>query len=106
MTRLEKLQEFLKADPNDSFTRYAIGLEYLSMKNYPLAAESFEALITGDPGYVATYYQLADCYRQMKQKEKAESTYKKGILQARAAQDLHAASELQMAMDEMEDEEE
>lgn len=105
MTRLEKLQEFLKTDPDDSFTRYAIGLEYLSMKDFPKAAEAFEALIINDPGYVATYYQLADSYRQMKENEKAKSCYHKGIIQARAAQDLHAASELQMAMDEMEDEE-
>ena len=105
MTRLEKLQEFLKADPNDSFTRYAIGLEYLSMKEFMKAAEIMEALIINDPGYVATYYQLADCYRQMKEKEKANACYKKGIIQARAANDLHAASELQMALDELEDEE-
>src|SRR5882757_5958964 len=105
MTRLEKLQEFLKADPNDSFTRYAIGLEHLSAKDFAKASEAFETLIINDPGYVATYYQLADCYRQMKEKEKAKSCYQKGMIQARAAQDLHAASELQMALDEMEDEE-
>jgi Tfp pilus assembly protein PilF len=104
MTRLEKLQEFLKADPSDSFTRYAIGLEYLSLKDFPKAAEMFEALIINDPGYVATYYQLADCYRQMKENEKATESYHKGIIQARAAGDLHAASELQMALDELEDE--
>ena len=104
MTRLEKLQEFLKADPNDSFTRYAIGLEYLSAKDLPKAAEMFEALIINDPGYVATYYQLGDCYRQMKEKEKATTCYKNGITQARVANDLHTVSELQMAMDELEDE--
>src|SRR5436190_9038142 len=105
MTRLEKLQEFLKADPKDSFTLYAIGLEYRSMKDIPKAIESFEALVIGDPGYVATYYQLADCYRELKQKDKAESCYHKGIIQAKAANDLHTVSELQMALDELEDEE-
>jgi len=104
MTRLEKLQEFLKADPNDSFTRYAIGLEYLSVKDFAKASEMFEALIAHDPGYVATYYQLADCYRQIKEKEKAQICYKNGIAQARKANDLHAASELEMARDEMEEE--
>ncbi len=105
MTRLEKLQEFLKNDPDDSFTKYAIGLEYRAMQDLIKAIEIFEALIISDPGYVATYYQLADCYRQMKENEKARTSYKKGIIYARAAQDLHAASELQMALDEMGDEE-
>jgi tetratricopeptide (TPR) repeat protein len=105
MTRLEKLQEFLKTDPDDSFTRYAIGLEYRAMNDLPKAIEILESLIISEPGYVATYYQLADCYRQMKENDKAISCYNKGIIQARAAQDLHTASELQMAMDEMDDEE-
>ncbi len=105
MTRLEKLQEFLKSDPDDSFTRYAIGLEYRAMQDMLKAIEIFEALVISDPGYAATYYQLADCYRQMKENEKAKSCYRKGIIQARAAQDLHAAGELQMALDELEDEE-
>jgi Tfp pilus assembly protein PilF len=105
MTRLEKLQEFLKADPNDSFTRYAIGLEYRSMNDIPKAIESLEEVVASDPEYVATYYQLAECYRRIEDKEKAKLTYKNGIKQARAANDLHAASELQMAMDELEDEE-
>jgi tetratricopeptide (TPR) repeat protein len=105
MTRLEKLQEFLTADPNDSFTRYAIGLEYLSMKDFPKAAEIMEVLIINDPGYVATYYQLGDCYRQMKENEKAKNCYKNGMMHARAANDLHTVSELLMALDELEDEE-
>ena len=105
MTRLEKLQEFLKAEPNDSFTRYAIGLEYRSMKNFPKAIEALESLIIGDPGYVATYYQLADCYREIKENEKAKICYQKGIVQAKATNDLHTVSELQMALDELEDEE-
>jgi tetratricopeptide (TPR) repeat protein len=103
MTRLEKLQKFLKADPNDSFTRYAIGLEYLSIKDFPKASEMFEALILNDKSYVATYYQLGDCYRQMKENEKALGCYQKGIIQARAANDLHTASELQMMLDELDD---
>ena len=104
MTRLEKLQEFLKADPKDSFTCYAIGLEYLSAKDLSKAAEMFEALAISDPKYVATYYQLGDCYKQLKEKEKAAACYKNGITQARAANDLHTLSELQMALDELEDE--
>ncbi len=105
MTRLEKLQEFLKADPKDSFTCYAIGLEHLSAKDIPKAVKMFEALVVSDPKYVATYYQLGDCYRQMKEKEKAATCYKNGMAQARAANDLHTVSELQMALDELEDEE-
>jgi len=102
MTRLEKLQEFLAADPSDSFTRYAIALEYRAANDVTKAIENFEMLIINDPGYVATYYQLADCYRKLKLNDKALDAYKKGIIQARAANDLHTVSELEAAMEELE----
>lgn len=105
MSRLEQLQKFLEQDPNDSFTRYAIGLELASMKSYDKAIEQFEALRTADPAYVATYYQLARAYREAKNNVKAEEIYNAGIAIARKANDFHAASELQAAMEEMEDEE-
>ena len=102
MSRLEKLEAFLKVDPNDSFTRYAIGLEYASIKDYPKAIEVLEALRVADPAYVPTYYQLAEFYRQMKNNPQASEIYKQGIQQARQARDLHAASELEAALDDME----
>ncbi len=104
MSRLEKLQQFLVLDPDDSFTKYAIGLEYASMKEYPAAITNFEELLAKDPAYVATYYQLADAYRQAGNVDKAVETYKTGIAAARKANDLHTASELQTAWDELEDE--
>jgi tetratricopeptide (TPR) repeat protein len=104
MTRLEKLQQFLVLEPDDSFTKYAIGLEYASMKEYPTAITHFEELLAKDPAYVATYYQLADAYRISGNNEKAIETYKVGIIAAKKANDLHAASELQSAWDDLEEE--
>ena len=104
MSRLEKLQQFLALEPDDSFTKYAIGLEYASMKEYPAAITHFEELLDKDPAYVATYYQLADAYRISGNNDKAIETYKTGITAAKNANDLHAASELQAAWDDLEDE--
>ncbi len=104
MSRLEQLQKFLEIDPNDSFTRYAIGLELASLKSYDKAIEQFEALRASDPEYVATYYQLASAYREDGNKVKAAEIYSVGITTARKMNDLHAAGELQAALEEMEDE--
>ncbi len=103
--RIAKLKEFLKKDPNDNFTNYALGLEYASIKDFEQAIAAFEQLRERDPEYIPTYYQLADTYRKVNQKDKALAIYKVGITRARNARDLHAASELEAAMDEMEDEE-
>lgn len=103
--RIIKLKELLEKDPNDNFTNYALGLEYASIKHYEQAIAQFEALRQREPDYIPTYYQLADTYRKVNQKDKALAIYKEGITRARNVRDLHAASELEAAMDEMEDEE-
>lgn len=104
MTRLEKLIELLKTDPTDSFTRYAIGLEYRSIKDYASATTALDALRTDDPTYLATYYQLAECFHLAGNDLQAIECFKQGITVARSAGDTHTASELQMALDELQDE--
>lgn len=103
MSRLEKLQEFLAADPSDSFTRYAIGLEYMSGKNFDEAAKTFEELLRLDPDYLATYYQLGAAYNELARMSDARAIYNQGIAVARKAGDTHAASELEAALDEIEE---
>lgn len=103
-TRLEKLKEFLAADPSDAFTHYAIGLEYGKLGQRDDAIRSLEDLRSTQPNYVPTYYQLAAFYREAGETAKALETYKMGITIASKENDLHAASELQQALDELEDE--
>ena len=103
MSRLEKLQEFLIQDPSDSFTRYAIGLEYKSMKNFEEAAKTFEDLLGRDPDYLATYYQLGAVYNELARMDEARAIYNRGIAVARKAGDTHAAAELEAALDEIEE---
>lgn len=93
---------FLDEDPNDSFSRYAVALEYMSRKEYSQAASYFVELRGRDPDYVATYYQLGQVYAMLEEWDKAEEAYTAGIAASRRAGDLHAVSELQQALDELE----
>jgi tetratricopeptide (TPR) repeat protein len=103
-TRLDKLKEFLAADPTDAFTRYAIGLEYAKIGERDEAIKALEELRATQMNYVATYYQLASLYREAGMTDQALETYTTGISVARKENDLHAASELQQALSELEDE--
>jgi len=105
MARLEKLQALLEADPADSFTRYAIGLEFAKAGKYEDAIHTLEELREQDPAYVPTYYMLAGYYRKTGDKESAKLIYQEGIVQAQTANDRHSMSELQAALDEVDDEE-
>ena len=44
MTRLEQMLAFLEQDPNDSFARYAVALEYASARDYSSAVEQLGEL--------------------------------------------------------------
>src|SRR5207245_1663062 len=58
MNRIETLKGFLKDNPNDSFLRYALALEYIKLGQNDEAVREFEAVRNTDHEYVATYYQL------------------------------------------------
>lgn len=102
MSRLEQMLAFLEQDPNDSFSRYAVALEYMGIKDYPTARKYLTELRERDPGYVATYYQLGQVCTALEDWDGAEEAYTAGTTVARGAGDLHAVSELQAALDELE----
>lgn len=101
MSRLEQMLSFLEQDPNDSFSRYAVALEYMSLKDYDRAKEYLSDLRGRDPEYVATYYQLGQVHTALEEWEMAEEAYNAGIVAGKKAGDLHAVSELQAAIDEL-----
>lgn len=100
-TRLESLQEFLKADPTDPFTRYAIALEYASLKQFEVAIQHLEALAVTDPSYVPAFQQLGLLYVEMGQPAQALKAYERGIQAAALTGDTHAQREMQEAIDEL-----
>lgn len=98
MSRIETLKGFLEADPNDSFSRYALGLEYAKLGQVEDAIREFETLVKNDPDYVATYYQLAQLHQKMSGQHEAEKIYRTGIMVATRAGDLHTRDELEAAL--------
>ena len=101
MNRIEILTGFLKQDPNDSFSRYALALEYVKVGQPEDARREFETVLANDPEYVATYYQLAGFYRTLGLKHEAEKTYRAGIVAASKAGDAHTQSELEGALESL-----
>jgi len=99
MNRIEILNGFLTQDPNDSFSRYALAMEYAKAGQRDEARREFETVLAKDPGYVATYYQLAGFYRTLGLKHEAEKTYRAGIVVASKAGDAHTQSELESALE-------
>lgn len=100
-TRLETLRKVLEAEPNDSFTRYALGLEYGSLNMIEESKDVFEELRAMDPNYLATYYQLGKVYERLGDENAARKIYEKGLYVATSQNDMHTKEELQQAMDDL-----
>ncbi len=95
LSRLEKLLEFLKNEPEDEFLQYALATEYLRLNETDKALQYYETLVIKHPDYVGTYYHLGKLYEALNRKPDAITTYEKGMDIAKQKRDNHAFSELQ-----------
>lgn len=101
MDRIEKLKEFLKASPTDSFLQHALALEYIKLGNDEEARRLFEELLNKEPGYVGSYYHLAKLLERNDHTAEAINIYEKGMEEAKKAGDNHSFGELRGAYEEL-----
>lgn len=92
--RLNKIKDFLKQSPNDSFLKYALAKEYEKLGDLTTAISGYESLVESDAKYVGTYYHLGKAYEQQNDFPKALEIYEKGMTVAKEIGDKHALSEL------------
>lgn len=94
--RIEQLLVFLKEDPNDAFSKYALALEYQKVDPQK-SLEYYDDLLSNHPDYIGTYYHAAALYAELDKRALAERTYEQGIEKARSLNETHALRELQTA---------
>src|SRR4030095_16581539 len=100
-SRLDMLKQMLEKDPKDSFAKYAIGLEFMSMDKAQEARDIFEELRSADPNYHATYYQLGKVYEILGDEVSARKVYEQGIFVTTQKGEQHARSELEQALNDL-----
>lgn len=98
MDKITQLKSFLELDPNDSFTKFALALEYQKKNETQLAERYFVDIIDKDPNYVGVYYHLGKLYELLNKIDEATEIYKKGVNIAKLIDDSHAANELVEAL--------
>jgi tetratricopeptide (TPR) repeat protein len=95
ISRLDKLLEFIKSEPNDEFLKYALATEYLRLNQVDKSLQYYEDLVNNHPQYSGTYYHLGKLYEALDRKDDAIKIYEKGMEITKAKRDNHAFSELQ-----------
>jgi tetratricopeptide (TPR) repeat protein len=101
MDRLEKLQEFLLANPHDPFVKHAMALEYVKAGNEGAARSLWEEILERDPAYVGSYYHLAKLLERTGETALAIQWYEKGMAAAKTAGERRAYNELQAAYEDL-----
>jgi len=103
-SRLDSLKLLLEENPNDSFTLYAIALEYDSLGEPETAVTYLKEIIERDANYLPAYRQLGQILARLNRTEEAKPIYRKGIEIAETIGDAHAKQEMTEELDEIEDE--
>lgn len=94
MSRLEKLERLLQADPRDTFTLYALAQEHAKAGAHARAIEFFDRTLEVDPAYCYAYFHKARAQHATGDLPGARATALAGVQAALRAGDGKAHSEL------------
>ena len=103
MSRIEKLLEYMKTSDKDSFLQHALALEYIKIGEDEEARKLFNEILLREPTYVGSYYHLGKLLERVADFDRAIRIYKRGMEEAKKAGDMHSYSELQGALEDLED---
>ena len=101
MDRLATLKQILAQNPDDTFARYGLAMEYSRAGDIDVALAEFNRLLQGKPDYIAGYHMAAQMLASAQRTDEARSFLERGIAAAQRAGNNHAASEMQGFLDEI-----
>jgi Tfp pilus assembly protein PilF len=101
-SRLEQFKEFVELDPSDTFSRYALGMEYMGISEFDQAIAQFQEVMRIEPGNSAAYFQSATACERLNDNERAKQFLRQGIQVATERGDKHAKDEMTAALEKLE----
>jgi tetratricopeptide (TPR) repeat protein len=96
--RLEILQQMVAQDPNNSFARYGLAMEYANSGALEKAVAEFENLVRNDADYSAAYFHGGQALEKLGRLEDARRMYEKGIEATTRKGDSHTRAEIEAAL--------
>ncbi|MBE7169812.1 MAG: tetratricopeptide repeat protein [Williamsia sp.] len=101
MNRIETLQQYLAASPDDPFLQHAMALEYIKLGDDGQARPLFERVLAKNPGYTGSYYHLAKLLERNGETGAAIQVYEQGMAACKQAGENHNYNELQAAYEDL-----
>jgi tetratricopeptide (TPR) repeat protein len=100
LKRIELLEQYIREDPSDSFSRYALALEWAA-EDQDKAVALLLAVIKDNPQYVPAYYQAAVLLLEQNRIEETKIVVAEGIKMAAQQNDHKTIKELRQLQGEL-----
>ena len=101
MNRIASLSEILTVNPEDSFARYGLAMEYSRAGQIEEAREEFKTLTAKNPDYTPAYFMAAQTLATASRIDEAKRWLVDGISAARRTGNAHAQSEMTAMLEEL-----
>jgi len=101
MDRIAMLSEILAANPEDSFARYGLAMEYSKAGQIDQAVLEFKTLIEKNPDYTPAYFMAAQTLAGASRIDEARRMLVDGVSSARRTGNTHAQSEMTAMLEEL-----
>src|SRR5438552_5010500 len=96
--RLEMLKQMVSQEPNNTFARYGLAMEYANSGDWARAVVEFRTLLQHDENYAAAYYHAGQALEKLGELEQARTMYEEGVQASTRRGDLHTRSEIEAAL--------
>ena len=97
--RFDILKEMLAQNPENSFARYGLAMEYANSGQNETAVAEFRALLAKDTGYVAAYFHGGQALEKLGRADEARTMYQEGLQASTEKGDLHTRAEIEAALE-------
>jgi predicted Zn-dependent protease len=101
MDRIAALNDVLTQNPDDSFARYGLAMEYSRQGDLDRALAEFSILLKATPDYTPGYFMAAQTLARADRIAEAKVMLNDGIASARRTGNLHAQSEMEAMLAEL-----
>ena len=102
MDRIAALNDVLTQNPNDTFARYGLAMEYSKQGDIDRSLAEFSILLKASPDYTPAYFMAAQTLARADRIAEAKTMLTDGIASARRTGNLHAQSEMEAMLAELE----
>jgi len=101
-SKIKRLAQQIRKQPDDSFSKFALALEFRKQGELKKARILFEDILENDPEYVGIYYHLGKLYELLERPKDALKLYKTGISITEKQNESRTQSELKEAVAQLE----